>query len=908
MAQRIQTPRRGGCPSGRAREAATLRDLFSAVLEGRPAIAVIAGEPTLGKSTLLHSITVRAADSGAIVLSGRPITDDHAAPLSLVRNMIAETSGETARALSPLLEEAVRAVPAAMWNASPDSLPAAAAAPFRRITARILRASAETPVLIAVDDVHAADTASLLFLAHLARAVRPPARLLIVLTERPGPDGPPPWFRAALPDDSRITVLRLRPLSRAEQARLLAAHAAAVTLDRCDAVTGGNPLLVRAVLRDSRHPRGTVPGAAYTRAVRTLLDRAGPPAAALARAVALADGAVPAAALARLPGADAARTPRVLDALTTAGLLVDGRLRHPSMAAAILDDAPPAERAGLHLALAGLLHEQGASPVTVAGHLLSAAPAGGARPTAPWTVPVLVEAGERHLLDGDPRAALACLTLARRLCADERNALRVDGALARAHWLIDPAAIIPLLPALRTAVLDGRLRGDDAERAVFYLMWFGRGREADELLERLAGRPGATTRMPGAARLLLGRVPPGAGTAPPLSPGSGTAEPGARASAALAAVLTGRTAAGAAADPSGPSADGAAETAEQILRDAARGSWSPGPVTTALAVLLYDDRARDAARRCDPLLARAATRHDPAAHALLAATRALACVRLGDPAGAERHARTALARISPASWGTAIVLPISALAMALTATGRFAEAGGHLRAPVPPDALWTPIGLHHRQAHAHLLLATGHTAAALSEFQACGELMRRRGVDVPGLVAWRIGAAHTLLARGDLAAAAALASEQLARVRPGPSRVRGGALRALALASGPGERARLLREAVKFLEHSGDAAQLALARAELARAEHDRPDLRRAGRGGAAAALTGAERRVAALAAAGRTNRQIAEELLITVSTVEQHLTRVYRKLHVGRRTELPARLRDAPPEPGHDRPAVPTS
>ncbi|OLT21786.1 hypothetical protein BJF79_46615 [Actinomadura sp. CNU-125] len=93
----------------------------------------------------------------------------------------------------------------------------------------------------------------------------------------------------------------------------------------------------------------------------------------------------------------------------------------------------------------------------------------------------------------------------------------------------------------------------------------------------------------------------------------------------------------------------------------------------------------------------------------------------------------------------AIVLPVSALVLALTAAGRFTEAAGQLRAPVPPDALRTPIGLHHRQAHAHLLLATGHTAAALSEFQACGELMRRRGVDVPGLVAWRIGAAHTLL-------------------------------------------------------------------------------------------------------------------------------------------------------------------
>ncbi|WP_405746434.1 AAA family ATPase [Streptomyces sp. NBC_01525] len=58
--------------------------------------------------------------------------------------------------------------------------------------------------------------------------------------------------------------------------------------------------------------------------------------------------------------------------------------------------------------------------------------------------------------------------------------------------------------------------------------------------------------------------------------------------------------------------------------------------------------------------------------------------------------------------------------------------------------------------------------------------------------------------------------------------------------------------------------------------------------------LSDAERRVAELAARGHSNRQIAAQLYITVSTVEQHLTRVYRKLHVKRRTELTAMLRPA--------------
>ncbi|MBP5865592.1 hypothetical protein F6456_38940 [Streptomyces sp. LBUM 1484] len=52
--------------------------------------------------------------------------------------------------------------------------------------------------------------------------------------------------------------------------------------------------------------------------------------------------------------------------------------------------------------------------------------------------------------------------------------------------------------------------------------------------------------------------------------------------------------------------------------------------------------------------------------------------------------------------------------------------------------------------------------------------------------------------------------------------------------------------------------------------------------------LSAAERRVASLAALGNSNREIADQLCVTISTVEQHLTRVYRKLNVTRRAELP--------------------
>jgi DNA-binding CsgD family transcriptional regulator len=55
--------------------------------------------------------------------------------------------------------------------------------------------------------------------------------------------------------------------------------------------------------------------------------------------------------------------------------------------------------------------------------------------------------------------------------------------------------------------------------------------------------------------------------------------------------------------------------------------------------------------------------------------------------------------------------------------------------------------------------------------------------------------------------------------------------------------------------------------------------------------LTAAEQRVADLAAAGRSNREIAAELFVTENTVESHLKRLYSKLGVRSRTELAARL-----------------
>jgi DNA-binding NarL/FixJ family response regulator len=55
--------------------------------------------------------------------------------------------------------------------------------------------------------------------------------------------------------------------------------------------------------------------------------------------------------------------------------------------------------------------------------------------------------------------------------------------------------------------------------------------------------------------------------------------------------------------------------------------------------------------------------------------------------------------------------------------------------------------------------------------------------------------------------------------------------------------------------------------------------------------LTPSERRVAAMAAHGLTNPQIAQALFLSTRTVEGHLTHVFRKLDVTARTELRDRM-----------------
>jgi DNA-binding CsgD family transcriptional regulator len=353
-------------------------------------------------------------------------------------------------------------------------------------------------------------------------------------------------------------------------------------------------------------------------------------------------------------------------------------------------------------------------------------------------------------------------------------------------------------------------------------------------------------------------------------------------------------------------------------------------LVVAVRSLVLADLLDKAAFWCDTLLQEATERRVPMWQAVLSSSKAHLDLRAGRLAAADESARSALTLVPAEGWGVAIASPVATSLHVDTALGRLDEAAAQLAVPIPDPAFQTPDGLLYLQARGLYYLAAERPYAALDDFYTCGDLMTRWNFDLPALVPWRTDAAQAHLSLGDDDRALKLAEEQLALIGPGRSWVSGVSLRVMAGALAPRQRLPLIGEAVEILQERGHRFELARAITDLARAHHELGDGGRAralarkakqlerecgvlaprakpaaetgslpgdrpwnahDTRGPAVELSDAELRVATLAADGYTNRQIAEKLFITISTVEQHLTRSYRKLSVRRRADLAARL-----------------
>jgi DNA-binding NarL/FixJ family response regulator len=618
-----------------------------------------------------------------------------------------------------------------------------------------------------------------------------------------------------------------------------------------------------------------------------------------------------------------------IDELAAIGVFAAHRptgFAHPVVRAAVAAELPPGSRERLHATAARTLHDAGADPHRVAAHLLASAPAGD-----PWAVEALMEAARSAGGRGGAQAARSYL---------ERALAEPPAPAARAHVLRElgvalhalaaPEAIERLEEALELSrgdrdalVVTGRtlaralLDGGRQEAATGVLDALAEVTEDDEGDEHWAIEAELAGTM-----LLDGRL----------------WREGERRALALPRSASGRTAGGRLAlVVEAYALLRAAAPAEDVLTlvDGALPARSlPDEIARDLVtlsllvtVLFGCDRLDQALDVCDRARADAGLQGArPTAtimswyrsriqHARGRVAEALADVEPGEP-------ETELPWITPiARAQRAIALverdDVDAAAAALGPDGEIERFEGQLA----QECLL--------RARGTVRMARGDAAGAAADFLAVAALLDRFGIRNPAGMHPLSSAAIALASIGDHARARELAGAELAVVSEfGAPAAVARSLRTVGVVDGD---VSALTRAVALLEHSPARLELAHALGELGALLRRRGErraaeaqLRRAldlaGRCGARAlerrvrdelsvlglrprrsagtgvdALTAAELRVARLAAAGRTNRAIAQELFVTVKTVETHMRRCFDKLAIGSRHELADALERSP-------------
>ncbi|WP_433894543.1 LuxR C-terminal-related transcriptional regulator [Streptomyces sp. CA-111067] len=631
--------------------------------------------------------------------------------------------------------------------------------------------------------------------------------------------------------------------------------------------------------------------------------------------------------LAELAGADPVRVAGWVTAMTGLGVLrLDycGRPRyaHPLLRDAVLTGVPEARRRAARRAAAEAMLHRGAPTEIVARQLLLTDPL-----DAPWVPGVLQDAASLALHAGRSADALAFLrrALDEPLSDEHRQRLLTELGSLECADNESSAGIPRLTEALRlTGTPHDRVRAAVALGTA--LTARGRTRAAVEVLRtvdgQLAGHPDLAGTLQSASALLSDHDQTVRREVYRWLLGTAEDSPELVGPAARALLVRYAATAGLI------SAADAMRQVRGLLAEPADPLTEPFLLGTVAAVAQWADELDEAER----LVGRGLADH-PASHHLPHPMRdALLNTRADIAAGRGEFghlARQLTAELPP----HADTRPSNVLAhtlIELVETGRAAEAqrlADRFDLGGTADT-WE----RNRFIYARGLqrAAAGEQAAALHDFLECGRRQSAREVVSPVVTPWRTAAAECSLALGNPRQALALAEEELRLARVwGTPRPVGRALRVLGTVTGgrrglelAGEAVRVLRDAAATVEPELVAALIAQGRQLTALGERSRARgclreaVERAERigavrlrgladealreGGARRAgtartgsesLTGSERRIAQLAADGRTNTEIAEVLHLARRTVETHLTNSYRKLGIRRRSELTASL-----------------
>jgi len=896
-------------------------DTISAFLgspEDRAGALVLEGPPGIGKTTLWRCGLHKADERAYRVLACSAAVSEAQLSFTALRDLLEVAFDEVADRLpSPQR----RALDVALLRAEPEGSaqgPAAVAAAF--LTA-LRELASTTRLLLAIDDVQWLDSASALVLQFAARRLeQEPVRLL--LTVRSDRDASPIDLVHSFGD--RVRRIEIGPLTSGALQRLLLerlGHAfARPALRRIHDASGGNPFFALEFARTVEE-RVTGDALPVPETLRELVRgrlAALPPETYAALTTVAALGRPQISLVASVVPDWEKAFPLALDA----GVLEVRRERvcfaHPLLASAIYADTPEDRRRAVHRALAEVVED----PEQRAWHLARAT-----EQPDDHVAATLDLAAERAAARGAPDTAAELAEHARRLTPADRSGARARRALdAAMHtWAAgDGARSRQMLAELIESLPPSATRAQARQLLVKIID------DIPETIEQLASalNDAAADLVQQASVLnLLSRQRTWAGDFDRAVADARAAAHLAEtvgATAELAVALARETQARAfAGEPIAHELLGRAIALEQQLGDAIPVGDSPTRIRGACA--LWDDDL-ETALACTETAERRAASLSESWQAVVLTTLAEIELRRGDTERAVEHVQEA--EEIAAFWGVnhaeAAVLAATALVKAVAGEVDEARAAADRALELMRPAGYDVIVRSAERALGFLELSLGNAAAAHAVLE---PLIARSGIghptaaaaapdDIEALVELgKIAEAEEVLAmlaahvartgrprataalrrcealiaalRGELDAAAAYAQEAVAtsgeQLEP---LEHGRALLVLGQIRRRGGQKRAAREALEaaraLFEECSAPLWAGRARAELSRI---------GGRTASRDELTPSERRVVELVAMGRTNREAAAELFVSVHTVEKALTRSYRKLGLRSRAELARKL-----------------
>jgi DNA-binding CsgD family transcriptional regulator len=353
---------------GRSAELGRLLDALRSAQDGTASLAVVTGEPGIGKSALLRAAVEQAERHGVLVATAAAHQTDDISPLASLAPAL--------RAGPEPLVSTEQFLELAALNGQPLWL-------AERLADLINRRLDGVAALVVLDDAQWSDPLTS-FVLRVVIARLSECKVMWLLATRPTPGGVADQLIDAVRDQVPVHSVQLAPLTT-EAVLQLAADRLNAPVDpslsvRLGGVQGvpflAEQLIAGLYLTDEGLPDGLVEGVRRRTASTSDLCRD------LLRTAAVFGSEFRLEDVAELMKEPIAKLAGALDEAIRAGLLTDGgaslTFRHELLRAAVLADLPPSAQRALHRAIANQLLATGAGPAAAAPHVLATAASGDA--------------------------------------------------------------------------------------------------------------------------------------------------------------------------------------------------------------------------------------------------------------------------------------------------------------------------------------------------------------------------------------------------------------------------------------------------------------------------------------------------------------------------------------------------